>query len=371
MAFHTALGRDVNWLKACDQAVSQLAGIESDLGLVYLSDHFTEVSDKILHYLSNHLPVKNWVGSVGSALIIDTLEIYDAPAIALMVTDIPARHFCLTPNFTELPLGTKTCADTDKTASSEPGFGVIHGDPMNPQMPELIDALSERLGGVWLTGGLSSAEENFQQITGKIHNNGLSGVVFDQHVKVSTGLSQGCSLLGNSHEITRSQDNLVIEIDNRPALEILKHAVGDILSHDLSRIGGFIFAAFPVEGADTDDYLVRNIIGLGAEEGVIAVGDIVHEGQRIQFAKRDTQTARDDLTRMTEHVLALAGNKVKGALYISCLGRGRYQFGDDNEEIRLVQKALGDVPLIGFYANGEIAHNRLYGYTGVLTLFHS
>ena len=32
-------------------------------------------------------------------------------------------------------------------------------------------------------------------------------------------------------------------------------------------------------------------------------------------------------------------------------------------------RALGDVPLAGFYANGEISHNRLYGYTGVLTLF--
>jgi small ligand-binding sensory domain FIST len=59
----------------------------------------------------------------------------------------------------------------------------------------------------------------------------------------------------------------------------------------------------------------------------------------------------------------------RGALYHSCLGRGRHLFGDDSAEMRLIRELLGDVPLAGFYANGEISHNRLYGYTGVLTLF--
>ncbi|MGH8743735.1 MAG: FIST C-terminal domain-containing protein [Burkholderiales bacterium] len=54
---------------------------------------------------------------------------------------------------------------------------------------------------------------------------------------------------------------------------------------------------------------------------------------------------------------------------MSCLGRGENMFGANSEELRLIQKTLGDFPLVGFFANGEISHNRLYGYTGVLTLF--
>jgi small ligand-binding sensory domain FIST len=59
----------------------------------------------------------------------------------------------------------------------------------------------------------------------------------------------------------------------------------------------------------------------------------------------------------------------RGGIYISCLGRGVILFGPDSAELRQIQAALGDVPVVGFYANGEISRDRLYGYTGVLTLF--
>ena len=72
---------------------------------------------------------------------------------------------------------------------------------------------------------------------------------------------------------------------------------------------------------------------------------------------------------MVENLKGRLPGEARGALYHSCLGRGRNLFGTDSEEMQLVQQLLGDVPLAGFYANGEISHNRLYGYTGVLTLF--
>ncbi|MEO8631343.1 MAG: FIST C-terminal domain-containing protein [Betaproteobacteria bacterium] len=59
----------------------------------------------------------------------------------------------------------------------------------------------------------------------------------------------------------------------------------------------------------------------------------------------------------------------KGGVYFSCLGRGASLFDESSEELRIVQDRLGEVPLVGFFRNGEISHNRLYGYTGVLTLF--
>jgi small ligand-binding sensory domain FIST len=64
-----------------------------------------------------------------------------------------------------------------------------------------------------------------------------------------------------------------------------------------------------------------------------------------------------------------AGRSPRGGVYISCLGRGRYQFGENSEEIRLIKEHLGEFPLVGFFANGEIFNGKLYGYTGVLTLF--
>ena len=60
---------------------------------------------------------------------------------------------------------------------------------------------------------------------------------------------------------------------------------------------------------------------------------------------------------------------IAGALYVSCSGRGGPHFGGPGAELQIVRRALGDVPLVGFFAGGEIARHHLYGYTGVLTVF--
>ena len=52
-----------------------------------------------------------------------------------------------------------------------------------------------------------------------------------------------------------------------------------------------------------------------------------------------------------------------------CAARGPHQFRDPEREHQLIREAFGDAPLVGFFANGEISNDRLYGYTGVLTLF--
>jgi small ligand-binding sensory domain FIST len=150
----------------------------------------------------------------------------------------------------------------------------------------------------------------------------------------------------------------------------MKEEIGEILSRDLGHIGGLIFAALPVPGSDTGDYLVRNLMGVDPQQGLVAVGDYLEGQERLMFCRRDGNTAREDLQRMLDRLRQRVGNRpIRGGIYISCLGRGRHQFGDDSQELRCIQSELGDFPLVGFFANGEIYNGRLYGYTGVLTLF--
>ena len=76
------------------------------------------------------------------------------------------------------------------------------------------------------------------------------------------------------------------------------------------------------------------------------------------------------MQRMLNNIKKRLGkDKAKGAIYISCLGRGINLFGEQSEEVKMIKDELGDIPIAGFYANGEIAGVQLYGYTGVLTLF--
>jgi small ligand-binding sensory domain FIST len=198
---------------------------------------------------------------------------------------------------------------------------------------------------------------------------GVSGVLFSSEQMVVSGLSQGCTPIGEEHEITAADDpGVVRSIDGRPAVEVLRDEVGELLARDLRRIGGYIFAALPIPGSDTGDYLVRNIVGLDLDRGWLQVGAEVSEGDRLRFCRRVHATARADLKRMLADLRERAGGAPRGALYFSCVARGRNLFGPKSEELQLIRETFGDMPLTGFFANGEICNNRLYGYTGVLTL---
>jgi small ligand-binding sensory domain FIST len=204
---------------------------------------------------------------------------------------------------------------------------------------------------------------------GVVHG-GISGVLFNQQVRVVTDHSQGCSPIGPPHEITGAQQNVAISLDQKPAFEVMKSDIGEVLARDLRKIAGYVFAALPIPESDTGDYLVRNLVGIDTERGLIAIGERLEGKQRMMFCRRDGNSARDDLQRMLQRLRKrTSGNTIRGGIYISCLGRGRYQFGENSEELKLIQQALGDFPLVGFFANGEIYNGRLYGYTGVLTLF--
>ena len=101
---------------------------------------------------------------------------------------------------------------------------------------------------------------------------------------------------------------------------------------------------------------------------------------RLAFCQRNAEAARRDLVRICSEIreeleteaaeaAAAAAPAIRGALYISCNGRGGPHFGAPSAELKIVQRALGDVPLVGFFAAGEIARRHLYGDTGVLTVF--
>ncbi|MGY8994073.1 MAG: FIST C-terminal domain-containing protein, partial [Rhodospirillales bacterium] len=171
------------------------------------------------------------------------------------------------------------------------------------------------------------------------------------------------------HTITACEENVLIELDGRPALRVFEEDIGELMSRDLRRVGGSIFAALPVGGSDTGDYLVRNLVGLDEPNGFVAIGEHVEEGESIQFCRRDPAAAAEDLTQMVTRLKERAGGNAKGAVYFSCLARGPNMFGPNSRELTIIQEALGPVPLVGFFCNGEISHDRLYSYTGVLTLF--
>jgi len=371
-AFKAACATGTDWETIAADCLAALGGepAGANLGMLYVTDALAPYLGKFLEALRTGTGVRDWVGTVGSGISCTGVEIYDEQGAAVMLATLPDNSFRLIPPGIEA-LEAFLNENRNWITTHAAHFAIVHGDPRNGHIPQIIESLSAELDPGFLVGGLSSGgdEDYLLQIAGELCHNGLSGVLMSGDIPVISGLTQGCTPLSGKHLITRCDGNLLAELDGRPALDVFKEDIGEMLSKDLSRVAGYIFAGLPVPGSDTGDYLVRNLVGIDPTEKLLAIGDILEEDAQLIFCRRDGDSALADMQRMLRDLGKRAQVPIKAGLYFSCLGRGRYQFGENSEELKMIRDVLGEFPLVGFFANGEISHNRLYGYTGVLTLF--
>ena len=363
--FRCAHANGADWQECVARCSAGLGKPAGRLGFAYFTDPLLPNAADILETLRELTGVQDWVGCVGTGIVATGVEYVGEPALALMIADLPADSYRI---FSGRLRGPQPGARTSAGAVAAQ-FAVVHGDPRTPDMAELIVDMASKVESGYLVGGLASAQGETVQIANEVLSGGLSGVVFASDVSIATRHTQGCAPLGGRHLVTECEDNILVALNGRPALDVFKEDIGEVLARDLRRAAQFMHVGFPVKGSDTGDYVVRNLVGIDPVHKLIGVGDMIEPGSGVLFCKRDPQTARDDL----ERILLELKREVpapRGALYFSCLGRGENMFGRRGAELELIRDSLGDVPLVGFFCNGEISHNRLYGYTGVLTLFH-
>jgi small ligand-binding sensory domain FIST len=344
---------------------------DAGLGFVYVTDLLGGNLSEIVDHLRLTTGLKHWVGTVGIGIVghdgIAAAEYFDAPAMTVMIADLAADSFRL---FEQQEVGTSAFSKQHGRWIESHGaqLGLVHGDPRNHRLPAILESLADT-SGLYLVGGLASSRGPYALAADHVAEGGVSGVMFSGRVDLATGLSQGCSPIGPHHTVTECDSNIVMMIDERPALDVFKEEIGEVLARNLNRAAGYIFAALPVEASDTGDYLVRNLVGIDPNKGWIAIGDLVSKGDPILFTRRDKPSAETDLDRMLSKLKQRIDKPIRGGIYVSCLSRGVNLFGPDAAETRRINAQLGDFPLVGFFANGEISHDRLYAHTGVLTLF--
>ena len=383
----------------------------ASLGLVYLSDRLAQQADAVLAELQQRWPGIHWAGSVGVGVIASGVEYIDEPALVLMLCDLPAASFQLFNGRLPLP---------DQRAHS----ALVHADPATHDLDDLLMELAGRTRSGYLFGGLAGSRTRRLHIADGVFEGGLSGVAFlpepvgaSRHgLRLVSRVTQGCQPLGPARSITASERNLVLALDGQPALPLLLADLGITLETPLTAMAALrqtlvgltddcdtVLARGGQFGADTR---VRHLIGLDPARQGIALSDAATIGQQLAFCRRDVAAARRDLVRICAEIrdeveadaeaplaaaagtaglfaadvaagavagipatAAAAPPHIVGAVYVSCSGRGGPHFGAPSAEALIVQHALGDVPLVGFFAGGEIARHHLYGYTGVLTVF--
>lgn len=373
------------------------------LGLLYITDHYAAFAQDILDHLGAELPeITDWSGTVGVGIASSNVEYFDEPALALMLCDLPPDQYRVFSGVAPLPM------------SFAPHTALVHADASTPDVAELIAEMAARTSTGYLFGGLASSRHEVVQFAvggngnlrghgakrGVFHG-GLSGVAFGEDIALVSRVTQGCRPVAPSRRITAADGHVVTELDGRPALDTLLEDLAISLEQPqaamatlratlvgLTQPGDKLVAR---AGNFGDDVIVRHIIGLDPARRGVAIAERVTEGMQLAFCQRHAEAARADLTRICAEIreelepeelpLAVAtaladaqaepspDRRIAGAVYVSCAGRGGPHFGGPSAELQIVRRALGDVPLVGFFAGGEIARTHLYGYTGVLTVF--
>lgn len=354
--FRLGIGAAEDWRMAVDGCLLQLMPLpdSANVGFVYVSDRMADRLPQILKRLSEATGISNMIAACGYSIAAGDTEFCDEPVVACLVGAVPDGSVTLFKRPTERPQG---------------WLGIVHADPQVPALPELIEDFAEACGA-YLIGGLIAARGPRPQWANGAIEGGMSGLVFSDAQPVLTGLTQGCAQIGELHQITAADGNVVLELDSKLAYEVLRDSFAVQSLTDLRKLSSGLMVGLPVSGADRPDYLVRNIIGIDPQAGGIAIGAMVEEGDQIFFCRRDIESAGRDMDRMLMDLKRRCGDRVpRGALWYSCMARCQDQFVQEPGELTRIRTVFPELPLVGMYCGGEIAQARLYGYTGVLALF--
>ena len=371
-----ATGDPVSLVARCVAGIPAIKG--ANLGILYLSEPAAPALPQLVHALTERTGIRSWVGGVGLGVCSAEDEIFDEPAAVAMTAVLPPDSFRIF-SATDDPGSELPRRHSAWIEASQPALALVHADPRCPDLAKAAIDLATA-SGAFLVGGLVSHrcaspllgrapnEEAGDEEDG-LGGNGFAGLMLAPGVAVATGLTQGCMPIGPVHRIDEARDNVVMVIDGRPALTVFTEDIGPKLAGDLRRVGGLIFAGLPVPGSDTGDYLVRNLMAIDPGRGWLVLGAEIAAGDPIVFCRRDPESARRDMVRMVSQLAGRLSGLPKAGIYVSCVARGAALFGEPGVETALIREGLGEFPLIGFFANGEISRDRLYGHTGVLTLF--
>ena len=384
LQFATALSRKTDTEAAtrdlADAIRMQIGRAPIDLAFVFFSTHHAANISMISVMLQRELRAKVSLGCSGEGVIAGAEEIETSAALTVWAAYLPDVK--LTP----LQISVSQLQDQIRMPGwPEPGLEdstfLLLADPFSTPMQEVLSLMTDRyphgtVGG-GLAGGGQDSGENRLFLNDQSFDGGVVGVQLTGPIAIRTVTSQGCRPIGERFVVTRAEQNLIYELGGVSALKRLQdvfESLGGTQRRDAHR-ALHLGIVIDEHGShfERGDFLVRNLIGADQQAGAVAIGDVVQEGQTVQFHLRDAKSASDDL-----HFL-LAADRTRhpspplGALLFSCCGRGEALFGQPHHDSGVVQERLGPIPTAGFFAQGEIGpvggRSFLHGYTASVVIF--
>ncbi len=388
MPFAAALSTTAESPKAleevCTRALEQLGGTP-DLALLFFSHHHRNAAADLAAGARRSLNPRCLLGCPGEAIVGNDREVEDGPALSLWLgrwaAPVTLTPFHLVPEAT--PDGHSLLGWPYELADADPAQALLLllGDPYTFPVDAFLAEVNEDHKGLRAMGGMASGARGPGQCRllcdDRVEERGAVGVLLQGPVKVRGVVSQGCRPIGKHMVITRARDNVILELSGKPPLTHLQEIWKEVLPADreLMRQGlhvGRVINEYQGE-FQRGDFLIRNVIGLDSSTGALAITDRVRVGQTVQFQVRDADSADEDLHALLQLDLSAHEHKPAGALLFTCNGRGTRLFSQPDHDARAVRAEAGDLPLAGFFAQGELGpiggQNFIHGFTASLVLF--
>ena len=387
LRFSAVVSRDTDAVQAgrdLGQATRRALGEgPADLAFLFFSPHYAEQSTDLTAAVRRELAPNLLVGCTGEGIIGGTEEIESAPAISLWAARLPGVSMTpirLSCSQDEDGISVSGWPDELVSGTALPNF-LLLGDPFSTGVDEALSLIAERCPGSMAIGGMAGGGrdvgENRMVLNDEVYEGGLVGVALSGPLSIRTVVSQGCRPIGERYVVTKAENNVIHELGGVPALERLQTVFETLsggerrLAHRALHIG--VVMNEQRNRFERGDFLVRNLIGADRNSGSVAIGDMIKVGQTVQFHIRDAQSASEDLHLMLAADRSRHQQPPLGALLFSCCGRGRGLFGHPHHDVTVLHERAGNIPVAGFFAQGEIGPvggtNFLHGYTASVALF--
>lgn len=224
-------------------------------------------------------------------------------------------------------------------------------------------------------------ERTYQYYNDEVVSDGVAWALLSGQAQVAWAVNHGCMAMGVEHKVTRSQANIIYEIDGKPALEVLKEYLGDDVLADWGRVVSVFSLGLKAPGymQDQDEYIIRAMAGGKDDEtGSVTIPTEIPEGSSIWLTRRDQEKISQGVERIAQEIKAQLGpNPAKLVFQFDCAGRGKMIFREPQklELLKMLRQNVDpEAPWLGFYTYAEIGpvrvHNCLHNYTAVIAAIY-
>ncbi|HYU15113.1 MAG TPA: FIST N-terminal domain-containing protein, partial [Candidatus Acidoferrum sp.] len=277
--------------EAAEIVTAELAGAHPDLVLVFASPHHAGGNRRIPAWLEAHFGGARIAGCSAGGVIGAGREIEGRPALSLVAASLPGVevHPLRFEDAGELP------------ADIAPHF-IVLADPFTCDADALVQSLDARYPHARKVGGLASGaappEANALFLDGEVLRDGAVGLALAGDIRLDTIVAQGCRPIGQPMAITRCERNVVLELNGRPTVTVLRELFETLRPEDRVLFRTGLHVGIEMTGDRVEyragDFLIRNVMGADPDTGALAIGALPRPYQALQFHLRDGRTAAED-----------------------------------------------------------------------------